>query len=59
LAGKDWGDRWLHSWLSSVLPVRSAVIPRENNYLLNPEHPEFSGIHVVDVPPSHFDPRLF
>ncbi len=53
------GDQWLHSEASAVLRVPSSVVMNECNYLLNPQHPEFSAI-VVEVPvPFVFDPRLF
>jgi hypothetical protein len=42
-----------------VLRVRSAVIPDEFNFLLNPLHPEF--VQIAAEPPVSFafDDRLF
>ena len=52
------GTRWIVSGASAVLCVPSAVIPREPNYMLNPEHPDFQRI-AVDAPlPFEFDVRL-
>ncbi len=52
------GDRWLQSKLTPILQVPSAVNPFENNYLINPNHPDFSGILVEDVKEIKFDLRL-
>lgn len=53
------GDRWLELGLSAVLSVPSAVVPMERNYLLNPAHPDFTGLEVEPAIPFEFDPRLF
>lgn len=53
------GDRWIDSRESAVLQVRSAVIPIEHNYLLNPAHPEFRKISIAETAPFIFDERLF
>jgi RES domain-containing protein len=41
------------------LRVPSVVIPRESNYVLNPEHPEFRQIIIDDPLLFEFDVRLF
>ena len=43
---QDLGMEWLTESASAILAVPSAVIPRENNYLLNPLHPDFVRIRV-------------
>jgi RES domain-containing protein len=53
------GDQWLESRDSAVLAVRSAVVPFEYNYLLNPAHPDFGAIRAEPVVPFIFDERLF
>ncbi len=53
------GDRWVERRESAVLAVRSAVVPLEHNYLLNPRHPEFDLIRVEAAIPFTFDARLF
>lgn len=53
------GDAWLDGQFSAVLKVRSAVIPEEFNYLVNPRHPGFSRIIVEPPVPFVFDERLF
>ncbi|GAB3786741.1 RES family NAD+ phosphorylase [Spirosoma horti] len=52
------GGEWLSSYRSAVLRVPSAIIPNEWNYLLNPAHPDFSGIRLVQTEPFIFDPRI-
>jgi RES domain-containing protein len=53
------GEAWLASGASAVLRVRSNVVPSENNYLLNPRHPDFARIRIEEIRPFEFDARLF
>jgi RES domain-containing protein len=52
------GDDWAAAGISAVLQVPSAIVPHENNFLLNPAHADFSKIHIE--PPVDFAlaPRL-
>jgi len=52
------GDRWLTEGASVVLRVPSALVPQESNYLLNPRHPDFTDVRVVEAAPFDPDPRL-
>lgn len=52
------GSAWAASARTPVLSVPSAVVPRERNYLLNPEHPDFVKIRKGDPQPFSLDPRL-
>ena len=52
------GNQWLIANNSAVLVVPSSVIPVENNYLLNPLHPDFPRIRIIDTTPFAFDPRM-
>jgi RES domain-containing protein len=52
------GDRWAREGRSVVLRVRSAVSPREHNFLLNPRHPLFSQLHLFVLEPFRLDRRL-
>lgn len=52
------GDAWLRDGTSLALRVPSAVIPDEENVLLNPAHPDASGLRVREERPFSFDPRL-
>lgn len=48
------GDAWLTSESSLALRVPSAVVPAEDNVLINPEHPRFEEV-TIDGP---FDPDI-
>jgi RES domain-containing protein len=54
------GKQWLRDGYSPWLKVPSAVAGGEGwNILLNPLHPGFGQVEVVDFAPFHFDTRLF
>lgn len=53
------GDKWFESGNTAVLVVPSAVIPVENNYLLNPLHKDFSRIQIHSPQPFVLDPRMW
>jgi RES domain-containing protein len=55
---RELGTRWIVEKISAVLRVPSVVIPRESNYMMNPEHPEFTKINVEAPLPFEFDVRL-
>jgi RES domain-containing protein len=42
-----------------LLPVPSALAVNENNWLINPQHPEFRKIAVHAPKPLRYDPRMF
>lgn len=52
------GDKWIDSYSSAVLRVPSAIIKREFNYLLNPNHTLFKKIKIATTEDFEFDPRL-
>lgn len=52
------GDEWLVSRRSLALRVPSAVVERESNYLINPEHEAFREIAIGAPERFNFDPRL-
>ena len=52
------GDRWLAAGSGVALAVPSAVLPEEQNVLLNPRHPEAARLRVVAARPFTFDLRL-
>ena len=52
------GGEWLQKGESVVLRVPSAIIPNEQNYLLNPAHPDFHRINLRHTEPFTFDPRI-
>ncbi len=53
------GDAWVRESRSAVLRVPSVAVNRmESNFLLNPNHPEFSAITHLAPQPFDFDPRF-
>ena len=56
---RAFGDDWLRSARSAVLMVPSVLARKENNVLLNPQHPDFLQIVVGSPEPVIWDARLF
>ena len=53
------GSRWYSTLKSPVLSVPSAVIPQEQNFLINTRHPEFQlEIRLLAVESYFWDIRL-
>jgi RES domain-containing protein len=52
------GDAWVLDSTSAVLRVPSALVPDENNFLLNPRHGDFPQLRIGKAVPFRFDPRL-
>lgn len=52
------GDDWLESQSTAVLEVPSVLVPRQKNYLINPAHPLFGAIKILESTPFAFDSRL-
>lgn len=52
------GREWLERGDSAVLSVPSAVLPQEQNFLLNPHHPHFARITVGKPEALDTDSRL-
>jgi len=52
------GDLWNRNGNSAILEVPSAIIKNEKNYLINPRHPDFINIKIMDSEPFFFDPRI-
>jgi len=55
---KQIGTNWLRLAATAVLVVPSAIIPQENNYLINPAHKDFHRLKIHPVLPFQFDPRM-
>lgn len=51
------GDRWIKKAEHPVLRVPS-IITGEPNYLLNPNHTDFSKLEIADSQSFYFDSRL-
>lgn len=52
------GDEWVLAQSSAALCVPSALVPGENNFLLNPSHPDFKGLKIGEPISFSFDDRL-
>jgi RES domain-containing protein len=52
------GDEWALAARSVALRVPSALVPSENNFLLNPNHPDFARLRIGKPIRFRFDPRL-
>jgi RES domain-containing protein len=55
----DFGTDWARDGRSLVLHVPSALVPEEGNAVLNPRHPEFSGVRLAVERPFRYDPRMY
>lgn len=53
------GDEWFDLGTATLLVVPSAIIPQENNYLLNPLHNDFAKMQIYLPEPFGFDPRMW
>jgi len=53
------GDEWLQRGRAPVLSVPSAIVPTENNYLLNPDHPAFGHLSWDPYEAITLDDRLW
>ena len=53
------GDDFARKAAVCLLLVPSVLAPHENNWLINPQHPEFKQITLEAVEPLHYDPRMF
>lgn len=58
-ASMDLGTEWARAGRSLVLRVPSALVPEEENAVLNPRHPEFAGVAMAVERPFRYDPRMF
>jgi len=52
------GDKWAADQTSVALRVPSALVPAENNFLLNPAHADFQKLVIADPIDFAFDDRL-
>ena len=52
------GNNWIQKNETAVLRVPSAIIAQECNYLLNPNHPDFSEVKLLGNDSFIFDSRI-
>lgn len=55
---QSFGTQFAHDKQVLALRVPSVIVPKEYNILINPLHPDFHQVVVLDVEPFYFDPRL-
>ncbi len=55
---KNIGTNWAREGLSSVLEVPSVLIQVETNFLINPQHPDFSRMTIGEPRTFRYDARL-
>lgn len=53
------GDQFISENLYCVLQIPSSVTEGDYNLLLNPHHPDFKRIKIIDTKKFVFDQRLF
>ena len=53
------GDEWLSKQERLLLIVPSAIVPEEDNILVNPRHPDIGRLHIDAPTRFDFDKRLF
>ncbi len=55
---QDIGNNWIDKNETAALQVPSAILSQECNYLLNPNHPDFSKIKLLLNEPFRFGNRI-
>jgi RES domain-containing protein len=58
-SSKAYGDDWQRSKRSLLLIVPSVVARVDDNFLINPEHPQFPRVKASLHQPIWWDDRLF
>jgi RES domain-containing protein len=53
------GDEFVRRGENCLLLIPSALAAQENNWLINPQHQEFSQIALNKPEPLRYDPRMF
>ena len=53
------GDEFLKSSHGLILKIPSAIIDQENNFLINPKHPDISKVKIIATKDFKFDKRLY
>lgn len=55
----QFGDDFIKKAEKCLLLLPSALAVHENNWLINPQHPEFRQIKLRAAEPLRYDPRMF
>ncbi len=52
------GKKWVSDMRSAILQVPCVLVPKEYNYVLNPDHEDFKKIRILKAETFTFDSRL-
>jgi RES domain-containing protein len=52
------GDQFIQNKQSLIFKVPSVIVPQENNFLLNPLHPDFKKVKIISSELLELDKRL-
>lgn len=52
------GENWLNKAQTAILQVPSSIIEEEVNYLINPQHPDFRKVKLLNTGKFVFDMRI-
>ncbi|WP_085905442.1 RES family NAD+ phosphorylase [Kiloniella majae] len=55
---RDFGNKWLLKGKEAALEIPSAIVRNEYNILINPTHPECTGLKILEKTDFYYDPRL-
>ncbi len=55
---RRFGETWLKKAATPAMRLPSTIIPEESVLLLNPRHPDASGLRVQNPEVFRFDPRI-
>lgn len=58
-AAQDVGTDWVNKADSVALCLPSALVSHENNYLINPNHPDFKKLTIHKPETFEFDQRMW
>lgn len=53
------GLNWVNKNQNLIIEVPSAIVPIDKNILINPNHPLFKKVEIIDSVEFNFDNRLF
>lgn len=54
----EMGEDWVQAGKTIALKVPSCILDTAHNYLLNPRHPEYHRVQLVEHAPFRLDKRL-
>jgi RES domain-containing protein len=55
---REIGDRWVRDGAAVAFRMPSAIVPAENNFLLNPAHTDFQRLVIGEPVQFSFDERF-